>query len=254
MRSLTTAAVIGCLLIDLSPRADAAKRGGEQCKDNSDCDTSVCKDGKCDPCPDADHCLPPGMCSSSEHASLKEEVGKTCKSAPFSCRDRWNSDDKDADCNMLQTFIERAEGCTKAREKIMDQCFKGGNASHREEAKNARTARDSCQDIINYKKGKNVCYTCSPSDHESYSRDLERAGAKDMVCEGSKDDSKADCSRLEERSKNNGAFIDTLDYLVSRCFNGYRSNGRSDLKSKAEEKLRTCTELLDYKKSKNLCQ
>jgi hypothetical protein len=233
--------------------AHAASRGGEPCTQNSDCETNACVDGKCDPCPDADHCPPPGKCSDSEHSSLKYEVGKACKSDPFTCKS-WNTDENEADGSELLLRLQRGENCLKAREEIMQRCFKGGDSTHQSSRNDVRTARDFCRDVIDYKKGKSVAYTCSSSDYESYGRDVQRACSQDLVCEGSKDDAKVDCARLEERGRNNRACLDAADYIVSRCFNGNRSDRRRDKRTKTEEKQRNCADLLDYKKSHDACQ
>jgi hypothetical protein len=233
----------------------AAKKGGEPCADNSECETQVCKDGTCDPCPDPEsNCPKPGMCTWSDYRDLRSKVGPACKSSKLTCVDDWSKDDNEADCNELQRRKEQADKCATARDDLMQRCFKGGNSKHREERDNAKKARDWCQELSEYKKGKNICYTCSQSDYESYNRDVRNACSRELVCDERKDDSKVDCSRIDDRARNGQACLEAADYIVTRCFNGNRSDARQRKRDKTDEKRNNCREVLDYKKSNDLCQ
>jgi len=85
-----------------------------------------------------------GNCTEEEHRRLQNEVNRQCKQLPRACRE---SDD----CRTLKRSWHRNERCAKAREKINDKCFNGGDAGHRRAAQEARRAEANCREIYRRK-------------------------------------------------------------------------------------------------------
>lgn len=231
----------------------AQKKGGEPCEKDSDCQTKACSSGKCDPCPDRNNCPPPGTCSDSELSSYRDQVTKWCKNEPRSCIE-WDFNEQEVDCSKLKARLEINENCLKARDDVMQRCFKGGDDAHRKERENVADVRNRCNDLIRHKKGLNVCYECSDSDYNSYRDDVRRACEKTVACDERKDDSKVDCSKLEDKYKNAQECLKAQEYIKDRCFNGYRSSRRQIRKDESEKNISYCKEVWDYKKDKQLCQ
>ena len=80
---------------------------------------------------------PPGDCTANRHAELKAAVGRACKSGSMKCSGP-------EPCLQLQANWDQFQACIDAREAIAQECFKGGDAKH----------RDAIQD---YKNGANKC-------------------------------------------------------------------------------------------------
>jgi hypothetical protein len=137
----------------------AGKNHGEPCVSNLDCQTNVCKDGLCDGCPDPiNNCPPPGVCAQDTWKTLDGEVSYRCKQqGPFNCKDVATDNDEPADCTELARRLEIAQNCVKARQTIMQACFKDGNDGHRDEFAGVSTAFLQCGAILNFKKSKGLC-------------------------------------------------------------------------------------------------
>ena len=78
-----------------------------------------------------------GDCDPEEHAVLQAAVDAACKSGPSKCTG--NQDTATLQANMAANLA-----CAAARDTINNQCFKGGNAGHRQAADNARRAAAKC--------------------------------------------------------------------------------------------------------------
>lgn len=245
--------VLMCLILTLAAEARAQKKGGETCEKDSECATNVCASGKCDPCPDRSNCPPPGTCSDSDYGSFRDEVERWCKGPERSCQSIAGFDETEVDCSDLKARLEVAEKCVKARDDVMSHCFKGGDDAHQKERSNAADVRNSCQELIRHKQGVNSCYDCSPSDYSSYTDDLRRACDKTTSCDESKDETKVECNKIEEKWNNAKECLNARNYIVDRCLGGHRNSKRELSKQKSEAAIANCKEVLDYKRDKKLC-
>jgi RHS repeat-associated protein len=83
---------------------------------------------------------PSGDCTPAEYAALKATIDALCPGKGNSLTRCEPSDDCD-------TLVEKGTmfaGCATARDLVNKKCFRGGNATHREEANNARNAVARC--------------------------------------------------------------------------------------------------------------
>lgn len=84
----------------------------------------------------------PGGCSKLELRTLQAAVTAACKSGiAFSCR-------PGMDRARLQGNAALASACAAARNTINNRCFGGGDAGHREAARNAERAAQKCRDFL----------------------------------------------------------------------------------------------------------
>jgi hypothetical protein len=256
MRYLTGAAVVATSVTawTLLAVADGPKKGGETCKDNDECQTNVCDDGKCDPCPDRNNCPPPGTCTEDDLRTKQEQVDELCKSEdrPNSCPGAF--DQKDISCVHLKEMKKNGELCVQARNTVMNDCFKTGNDSHREQRDTVQDNVKHCQEMIDYKTGVGACFSCSDSDYQEYEGKRRDACAKDRICEEEENDEKIDCDKIEEKIKNSQGCIDSVKELVDECFDGKEKTDRQTLREKSESAAEHCKEVLEYKKDKKLCE
>lgn len=235
--------------------ASAGKKG-DRCSKDSDCETLACVNGTCDPCPDRNRCPAPGMCTESELRGYQSEVEKYCKSEELkrSCQRGVQFNEEEVDCADLKARLEVSEMCVKARDDVMQQCFKSGDDNHRDERRECARVRDTCREMISYKRGVNSCYSCSPSDYAEYDREQWRLCGQPMTCEERKDDTKVNCRKLEEKLQNGKECLKAQDYIVGRCFDGRRNSKRERRRQESERAVETCREVLEYKRDKNLCE
>lgn len=84
---------------------------------------------------------PPGDCTKEKHRELQKEVNRACKGQKMSC-EPWQ------DCVTLERNLMLFEDCIRARQAIMDQCFRGGDQAHRNELANTRRGHRNCADLI----------------------------------------------------------------------------------------------------------
>lgn len=233
--------------------ADAQKKDGDRCEKDSECETKVCSSGKCDPCPDRNNCPPPGTCSESELSGYRNEVTRYCKGPERSCKDEQFNEDEE-DCGDLKARLESADYCVRARDDVMQRCFKGGDDNHRRERQTCADVRDRCREMISYKRGVNSCYSCSPSDYRSYREDQRRACDKTVTCDDRKDDAKVNCGKLEEKWQNGKECLKAQNYILERCFDSRRNSRRERWHREAERAVEHCKDVLDYKREKKLCE
>src|SRR5215831_20625506 len=231
--------------------AYAQKKGGEKCEKDSDCETKACKSGTCDPCPDRYYnCPAPGLCSESDHRSYQSEVDKWCKGPERSCSAE-NYDNTEVDCGSLKARLEAGNYCAKARETINNKCFNGGDTDHVNAQRQAQDTRDRCNDMIRYKQGLYVCYSCSPSDYKYYSDSVASyCGRQPQQCDDRKDDVKVDCRKISDILANAQSCKAAQAEFVSRCFSGYASAIRLVRQQENEGRIGNCKDVLEYKRYK----
>ncbi|WP_418386662.1 hypothetical protein, partial [Akkermansia sp.] len=82
-----------------------------------------------------------GDCTATEHAVLNKAVGTACKGPKFSCNRKKYPN---LSCDEIKLRITRATACVTARVAINKKCFKGGDATHRQEEEKAKTALKEC--------------------------------------------------------------------------------------------------------------
>lgn len=253
MRLLIAMGLI-CGLCSLGLYATAQRKGGESCEKDSECATGKCRSNKtCDPCPDRDNCPPPGECSSSDYSSYAGEVHKVCDKER-SCERVTSFNDKEARYGALMERFENGESCLKARDNVMQRCFKGGDRRHQDERRAVSDVRDTCKSLIDTKKGKYLLYTCSDSDLESYDRKIESACRKDnIVCTESKNSDKIDCRKLEDKIKTGGECKSARTEAADRCFDGRWNWRRQADREGSDAALETCKDVLRYKQDNKLC-
>ncbi len=83
----------------------------------------------------------PGDCTVERCGELQTEVNKRCKTVKFRCK-------KGDSCNKTKGNMRRAERCAKARDKINDECYRGGDKDHKKAADDARKAAENCRQLI----------------------------------------------------------------------------------------------------------
>lgn len=227
------------------------KKGGEPCESGAECETGVCKDGSCHPCPDVENCPPPGTCMPREHEALDRAKDKACKqSGELSCS-FVKLDEKDADCALLRSRRQLANECYESRVVEDDTCFLGGNKAHRGAQSDAKNVVDECDKRIGYKLERDICFDCA-----NYKDLLEKAGSawpKPDECVEEKNEAKVDCRKMEQHIANAMEIKSALRALES-CFNGQLSKPRKDRFSKANEREGHCRDVLDFKRGKKLCR
>jgi RHS repeat-associated protein len=76
-----------------------------------------------------------GNCSPNRHDELRDEVEKYCKKSDIKTCKEGEIDYGKADA---------AEKCLRARAKIANECFAGGDSGHREQIRNMRTVINKC--------------------------------------------------------------------------------------------------------------
>jgi hypothetical protein len=84
---------------------------------------------------------PPGDCTKEKHRALQDEVNRACKGQKMKCT-------QNQDCVTLETNLMHFEDCIRARQAIMDQCFRGGDDDHRRELDRTREGYQRCKDLI----------------------------------------------------------------------------------------------------------
>jgi len=83
-------------------------------------------------------------CTNEVADQLQEEVDKQCKELPRACSET-------DDCRTLRRNWFRNERCARARERINEECFGGGDPGHREAAAAARRAEENCRELYRRK-------------------------------------------------------------------------------------------------------
>jgi hypothetical protein len=88
---------------------------------------------------------PPGDCTKQRFKELDIEVGRKCKSLPRSCKEE---DVEPGDCPELELRLQRNQECVSARQQLMDECFRGGDARHNRVRNDEVKAREYCRKRI----------------------------------------------------------------------------------------------------------
>lgn len=233
----------------------AEKKAGESCESHSDCETRSCRDHKCEVCPDADHCPTPGVCSESQHSSLKEEVQKWCKTESVTCQNLADYNGNEVEAAALKSRLEYAEKCVDARWAMMHTCYKDGDSTHRDKRNEYIGVKNQCVSLLEYKRGLSLLYTCSESDYKSYLNKVATACEKEWKTDVIKDSSrKVDCRKLDQLRQNNQECLDARQEIVNRCFDGKESSIRQTRKEERQAAIARIADVLDYQKSNSACE
>ena len=253
--ALCAFAMVPGLVPDASAQAEvplaSGKKGGEPCEADVECETAVCKDGACDPCPTPEKCPPPGRCTKQKHKELDKAKSDACLKKR-SCKEIETSEDVDVDCGALKALEAQAGLCVAARFKVMNECFDGGNAGHRKVYDTDVEIQKLCQSVMDEKMSQNRCFECD--DFESLKNAAESACGKPTECKESKDEKKANCTQMKDRIANASACTSALDTLAERCFGKGSAAKRQEVRRIASANEGNCRDLLDYKQGKMLCQ
>jgi Novel toxin 16 len=95
--------------------------------------------------PTSETLKPPGDCTEAEHAVGQYIVFWGCKTGFVGkCR-------KDDGCESFKAMFEGNSSCCEARRNHNNTCFRGGNKTHREEAKDACKFAERCRKLYNFK-------------------------------------------------------------------------------------------------------
>lgn len=84
---------------------------------------------------------PPGDCSKKHHSELNKDISKFCKTQSRTCEPKDSLDDLKykADMNFL---------CAAARHNMMQQCYRGGDDTHRDVLKDTLKSLARCESMI----------------------------------------------------------------------------------------------------------
>jgi len=228
------------------------KKGGEPCESGAECETGVCKDEKCDPCPSRENCPPPGVCAEKDYQELRGQKGEAC-GREHSCPVPKNADnDDELDCTPLLMKRANAQACVDARVKIMDDCFMGGNQAHIEALSQPRRAYQKCDGLIEVKMRRNACYQCS--EYSDLSTKAEGACSRPTECLEQKVDTKADSQSMRAKIKAAGECRDAQTALAAACFNSNSSERRLEVLRGVGRHEAHCRDVLDFKEGKKLCK
>lgn len=256
---LICAAVAGTYLMRMKTvhADDEKKKGGQSCEKNRECETGVCDDGKCDPCPSADNCPPPGTCYDDPdgYREKRAKVSKYCKQEQMSCDSIAGFNNDDANCSELKKRLDVSSSCVAARDDINNSCFKGGDDGHKEARENAAEVRNHCKDLIDYKKGRNICFTCDEGELGDLKNRVGDICTEDnMRCaEPDDDESKVDCDALEKKIEAAHACLEIHKELADTCFNGEESEMRRAKQQQASEWHDECQKFLDDAREHHRC-
>lgn len=84
---------------------------------------------------------PPGDCTKERHRALQDAADRACKGQKMRCT-------HNQDCVTLETNLMRFEDCIMARRAIMNECFRGGDRTHRDEIESVERGHQTCKDLI----------------------------------------------------------------------------------------------------------
>jgi len=87
---------------------------------------------------------PDQTCTNEVADALQEAVNHHCKELPRGCTE-------DDDCLTLRRNWFRNERCARARERMNERCWGGGNPGHQEAADAARRAEENCRELYRRK-------------------------------------------------------------------------------------------------------
>ena len=88
--------------------------------------------------------IPPGDCGWRYHKFLQSNVKKHC--------DRQRSCVNRKGCGVLSKSGKKNVRCAGARNRINQECYRGGNRGHRQAEIAARTAANGCRKKYRYRK------------------------------------------------------------------------------------------------------
>lgn len=264
-RHLLAVGALVCFVAGLLPMSTAAsfdasgaaeelaqgKKGRESCESDAECETKVCQNGACHPCPDRENCPPPGICDEDTHQTLQGEKDKACDKKR-ACPDVKPGNVQDADCRRYTAFRTNGKECVDARRAVMDKCFEGGNSKHVGLLAEAQEVLDGCSAYIEHKMDLNLCYECDNFD--SLRKQADEACGAPTQCVEKKDGAKADCSSMRKKIQAADLCTKRQDELAVACFNSGYSAKRGEARRAASGNATHCRDVLDFKEGKMLCQ
>lgn len=234
-------------------------RGGEYCTEHDQCLDGKCDKSRheCERCPSRgeETCHFPGTCDASDARTMQEAVHRICDTGCSSCQELGStSNQREVQCQPILRTIETCEKCLEARDRLMQQCYRGGDDRHTQHRRAVAENRDRCKDLLGAKKGNNLCISCSQSDYESYDRDKRQACEKKHECDEQQNDAQVDCRSIEDRYNHGKECLKAIEYLKDRCFDGRMSSFRLSERQEVEKRTEHCKNVLEYKKDKKYCR
>jgi hypothetical protein len=82
----------------------------------------------------------PAWCEPDRRGELQAEVNRQCKGGWSGCKGNWP-------CGDLWDYWGGWQACADARKQVNDECYGGGDKSHRGRADNAQRAADRCREF-----------------------------------------------------------------------------------------------------------
>lgn len=95
-------------------------------------------------------------CSDSTYSSRASDVDGACSSYGNACAD-FAKDDQTVDCDKLKDAMEATNKCVEAVEHLESDCLPKMSRHRERQFGDAKTAYDSCKEILAYKKDKSLC-------------------------------------------------------------------------------------------------
>ena len=242
--------MVVCLSITHQSVNAQNKRVNEECQNDADCASGKCltlRNNSRKVC---------GTCTQDKLNSLSEKVDRACKNK----EEMSGSVSNQGEMSMAQieTQIEVCKECIAARKEVLSECFYGNpEEGHVKQLNDWEKALENNIRIKNEKASYRTGYYCSKSDYENYLRYVENYCNKDFQ-RASEDASrrkqeKGGCSDLENMVKSCTDCVYNYNEFKKNCFRGQMSGKREELLEKYNRNLKEMKEVLDFKKSGNLC-
>lgn len=241
------ALLVGSLggVVAVAYAAGGDKKLNEECKSDSEC-----KHGHCYKKKSGDKvCV---NCSSSTISSARYNIQKWCKDEPSTCKTLPSTPEIAEE--FFEDRIKANEECIKARKHENERCWGGGDSGHREAVTIAERKRETCRNKMNTHKGLGKLYNCSDSTYNSKSSDVKRycSAYGDACKKWKKDDKVVDCDDIDDVVDDVDDCVEKIKSLDSSCLPRL-SEARKKQLDAAESQRKYCKEVLEYKKSKSLC-
>ncbi|MGI4793497.1 MAG: hypothetical protein ACRYG8_05300 [Janthinobacterium lividum] len=118
--------------------------------------------------PRASMMKPPGECTPDEHSRLQSEVTQACKTLPRACNSQTPVEE-------LEARLARNLECGAAREKMMSQCFAGGDLAHRNETIRVWKDAAKCMTFMNSQSSSKIPSALSSEGSEAVPQQLRQS-------------------------------------------------------------------------------
>ncbi len=221
----------------------------EPCTNDSDCRSGKClelRNGKkvC------------GTCTQDRLVTLSNQVDKACKDedkVPPSA-----SNQGDISMDLIEKQIEICKECIVARKEVLHDCFYGNpDKDHVDQVVEWEGILNNNIKLKNEKASSRNAYYGTKSDYEAYLRNIDSNCNKNF--QQARDDAerrkqeKGGCSDLESWIKSCEDCVYQWEEFKKNSFRGQMSGKREEELGKHRSNLRGLQEVLNYKKSNNLC-